>query len=132
MTINTITFEMTNSNSTQIYLPCETLDSNDLLWEASKAVWENGKDIGDIADITAYLLPHTSRIRPYCGYRVEINTTDGQQIVRHIKADFTTEQIVDILDRFFAAGAPGLSPDIRKLYENQHSQYKNRHLKQSA
>lgn len=46
MTINNVYFNLTSANSTQIYFPCQI--SNDLNWEAVKALWENGKDIQDM------------------------------------------------------------------------------------
>lgn len=124
MTINSIIFDLISTNSTRIYLPCQITDN--LSWEAAKALWASSKDIQDIADIKAYLVPHVSPVKPLIGYRLEVTTTDGQTIVKHLKADFTPEQTTAILDRFFAAGTPGLAPDIRKLYQNQHSIYKSR------
>ena len=123
-------FGSTSVNPTTIYLPCEITD--DLLYVAAKALWAIGQDIGDIANVQTYFLPHTSRTKPYCGYRVEVLTADKQHLVRHISADISTEQTVEILDRFFAAGAPGLDHDVRECYINQHRQYKNRHHKKSA
>lgn len=121
MTINGINFDLISTNSTRIYLPCQIND--DLSWEAAKALWESGKDIQDISDIKAYLMPHISPIKPLIGYRLEITTTDGQRITKHLKANFTTEEAANIINSFFKAGALGLAPDMRKLYESQHSRY---------
>ncbi len=121
MTINSIIFDLISTNSTRIYLPCQITDN--LSWEATKALWESGKDIQDIASITAYIVPHVSPIKPIIGYLLEVTTTNGQRITKHLKANFTTEEAADILNRFFKAGAPGLAPDMWKLYESQHSRY---------
>lgn len=124
MTINNTTFEMTSSNSTRIYLPCQI--NEDLRWETAKALFESGKDIEDIASINAYVVPHVSPVKPLISYRLEITTTDGQSLVKHLKADFTPEQTTAILDSFFSAGAQGLAPNMCKLYQGQHRQYKSR------
>lgn len=130
MKINGTTFELTSANPARICLPCQITD--DLSLEAAKALWESGKDIQDTASITAYLVLHVSPVKPFCGYRLEVTTTDGQTIVKHLKADFTPEQTADTLSRFFAAGAPGLGLDMRKLYERRHRQYKSHNHKQAA
>lgn len=131
MTINNITFEITSANSNRIYLPCQITE--DLSWEATKALCESGKDIQDIASITAYIVPHVSPIKPIIGYRLEVITTDGQYITKHLKANFTAEKASDILNRFFKAGAPGLAPEVRKLYQSQHNRYPSkRPYKQAA
>lgn len=132
MTINNINFDIISASNTRIYLPCQINDN--LTWEATKSIWENCKDIQDIADIKAYLAPHISPAKPFCGYRLEIATMDGQSLVKHLKADFTPEQTTAILDCFFAAGAQGLAPNVCKLYQSQHRQYKscNQSHKQAA
>lgn len=128
MTINNIT--MTSSNTTRIYLPCDLTD--DLSMEAIKTVWEHGKDGRDIKTIAAYLVPHVSRTRPTIGYVVEITTNDGQKITQRIYGSTTSQTAADILDSFFAAGAPGLDAEYRKCYEQQHNEYRNRYRRCAA
>ncbi len=131
MTINSIIFDLISTNSTRIYLPCQITDN--LSWEAAKALWESSKDIQDIADIKAYLVPHISAIKPLIGYRLEITTTDGKLITKYLRASFSTEEATDIINSFFKAGAPGLAPDMQKLYQSQHSKYTSkRQYKQAA
>lgn len=123
MTINN-TFTMTSTNATRIYLPCKI--NENLSMEALKALWENGQDAEDIKSMTTYLVPHVSRIRPTLGYIVEIFTNDGQQITKKVYVNNSTDEAAVILDRFFAAGAPGLDAEFRECFEQQLTAYHNR------
>lgn len=123
MTIDTNAITMTSADSTRIYLPCQI--THELSMEALNAVWANGKDVEDIADLKAYLVPHVSRTRPTIGYIVEITTNDGQHITKRIYKPAATEAAA-VLASFFEAGAPGLDEDCRQCLERQHKEYYGR------
>lgn len=119
--ILTNNYKLNSAKNDRIYLPCELTD--DLNWTAMEAVWTRGKDIEDISNIEAYLVPRVSRRRPTIGFILKIITNDGQQISALVYVPTAPEIVANILDRFFEAGAPGLDAVYRECFEEQHRDY---------
>lgn len=117
-------YKLNSAKTDRIHLPCELTD--DLNWTAMEAVWTRGKDIEDISNIEAYLVPHVSRRRPTIGFILKIITNDGQQISARVYVPTAPEIVANILDRFFEAGAPGLDAVYHRWFEEQHRDYHNR------
>ncbi len=124
MNLNMIKMSMTSSNSSRIYLAATM--SEELYYKALQAAFEHGKDAEDIKDIKAYVVPHVSIYFPSIGVAYEITTNDGEQINARTKESSTPDEIVEILSRFFAAGASGLDNDFKECFERQFCRLKER------
>lgn len=123
MNFNTIKMNMTSGNSSRIYLAATLND--ELNYKALQAAFEHGKDAEDIKDIKAYVVPHVSVYFPSIGIAYEITTNDGEQINARTK-ERATPDVVEILSRFFAAGAAGLDDDFKASFEQQFCRLKER------
>ena len=124
MNFNIIKMSMTSSNSSRIYLAATI--SEELYYKALQAAFEHGKDAEDIKEIKAYVVPHVSVYFPSIGIAYEITTNDGEQIKARTKENATPEEIAEILDRFFTAGADGLNNDFKTSFERQFCKLKER------
>lgn len=123
MNFNTIKMNMTSGNSSRIYLAATLND--ELNYKALQAAFEHGKDAEEIKDIKAYVVPHVSVYFPSIGIAYEITTNDGEQINARTK-ERATPDVVEILSRFFAAGAAGLDDDFKASFEQQFCRLKER------
>ena len=124
MNFDTIKMNMTSGNSSRIYLAATLND--ELNYKALQAAFEHGKDAEDIKDIKAYVVPHVSVYFPSIGIACEITMNDGEQINARTKDSATPDEIVEILSRFFAAGAAGLDDDFKASFEQQFCRLKER------
>ncbi len=124
MNFNSIEMSMTSSNNSRIYLAATM--NEELYYKALQAAFEHGKDAEDIKDIKAYVVPHVSVYFPSIGIAYEITTNDGEQINARTKESAKPEEIAEILNRFFTAGAAGLDDDFKECFERQFCKLKER------
>lgn len=128
-----IEFELNSASSDHIHLPIMKLTDEmyAAVDEAMADRWyklgglegiEIGFGLEEIADIRAYLVPHIDKRLFGIGYRVEVFTEHGAKLVKHIKGNAEKAIICNILDQFFADGAPGLAPDFKEYFQCKYAE----------
>ena len=133
MTFQNIEFQMNSASHDQIHLPIKELTDEmyAAVDEAMADRWyklgglegiEMGFALEEIAEIRAYLVPHIDKHLFGIGYRVEVFTEHGAKLVKHIKGNAEKAIICNILDQFFADGAPGLTPDFKEYYQRKYAE----------
>ena len=130
-----IEFELNSASSDHIHLPIKELNSEmyAAVDEAMADRWyklgglegiEMGFGLEEIADMRAYLVPHIDKLLFGIGYRVEVFTEHGVKLVKHIKVNAEKTIICNILDQFFAGGAPGLAPEFKEYFQRKYVEYR--------
>lgn len=88
---------------------------------------EEGINMEQIVDVRAYLMLQTSRNSPRIGYKVEIKTSTGVTITKKMRMYEPPQAVAELLDSFFAMGAPGLAPDVYTALYQQHKSYRQKY-----
>lgn len=88
---------------------------------------EQGINLEQITDIKSYLVLQASRNTPRIGYKVEIKTSDGITITKKVRMHESPQVVAELLDSFFAMGAPGLAADICTVLYQQHKSYRQKY-----
>ncbi len=133
-----IEFEPTSVNPSCILFPVHKMDNRmyatvdaamgDRWYELGGiAGIEQGFNLEQITDIKAYLMPQASRNNPRIGYKLDISTSGGTVITRKVRLIESPQAVAELLDRFFAMGAPGLDDDIRVVLCQLHRAYRQRY-----
>lgn len=133
MTFQNIEFQMNSDTHDYIHFPIKKLTEEmyAAVDEAMADRWyklgglegiEMGFGLEEIADIRAYLVPHIDKRHFGIGYRVEVCTEHGAKLVKYIKVNVEKTIICNILDQFFADGAPGLAPDFKEYFQHKYEE----------
>lgn len=133
-----IEFELTSASPYHILLPVHKM--NDHMYVTVDAAmgdrWyelggiggiEQGFNMEQITDIKSYLMPQASRNTPRIGYKLDISTSGGIVITKKVRLKEPPQAVAELLDRFFAMGAPGLDNDIRVALCQQHKAYRQKY-----
>lgn len=138
MVYKDIEFEPISSNPFCIQFPVEkindhmyvTIDAamSDRWYELNSSCGiEEGINLEQITDVRAYLMLQTSRNSPRIGYKVEIKTSTGVTVTKKVRMDESPQAVAELLDSFFAMGAPGLAPDVYTTLYQQHKFYRKKY-----
>lgn len=129
-TFASIDLEATSAKPDRICLPVKVLNDimgymvADIITEQSEAlgVSEDWYKREMVVDSCGYLQFTNSHIYNKVLYIVDVHTITGT-ISKKAAMDADPEAVCNILNQFFKAGAPGLSPEYKKYFEHKFSLY---------